>query len=113
MLSLGSGYAAQEFGKVAPAPGLDWSGAPEEWLVNARAKGWIIKTAADDAKVGALIIGRQSGLWVGIVRAVDAGKVSYEILDNHGKLVVLSKDFASLKALLIGYIWPEKSSSSQ
>lgn len=113
-LSQGSGFAAQEFDKAAPAPGLDWTGDLEVWFWEARAKGWVTKRSAQEAKVGAIIIGFESyptGVWVGIVRSVKNDAITYETVDDKGKKVVLTKDFASLKATLLGYIWPQKVST--
>jgi hypothetical protein len=107
------GYSAREFDKIAPEPGVDWTGDQGEWLLNASAKGWVTKTGAADAKAGALIIGHDypTGVWVGIVRTVGDDKVSYETLDDKGKKIVLTKDYALLKTVLLGYIWPEKLSA--
>ena len=110
-LSQSSGFAAREFDKTAPAPGLDWSGEVETWLTGAASKGWVTKSSERDAKVGALLIGADNypaGLWVGIVRTVSTEGMSYETLDKKGKKIVLTKDYASLRTVFQGYIWPER-----
>ncbi len=48
--------AAAEFDKYAPAPGCDWSGDAGSWIVNAKAKKWVIRTDLGAAEEHALIV---------------------------------------------------------
>ena len=108
-----SGHFAKEFDQFAPSPGMDWGECQLAiWLAEAHVKGWVVKTSPKDAKPGALVLGldKSNNAWVGIVRTIDDGKITFETLDAKGKAVqnnvdpeTLQRDFG-----LIGYIWPER-----
>ncbi len=109
------GYVAQEFDKIAPAPGVDWQGAPEKWLEQACINGWIVKTAATDAKAGAIVILiDQSGKYaVGIVRDVSDAGICFDTLDQHRQKQRKNMEYQSLDRdyKIAGYIWPERSTA--
>ncbi|MHC1761422.1 MAG: tetratricopeptide repeat protein [Negativicutes bacterium] len=113
-------YSLKEFDKIAPAPGADWLTSATSnvvtWMDSARGKGWIVKTRATEAKVGAIGIRvnmENSTAGLLIVREVhDWGIVaSYIDMSNEP-----TSDFFLYTSLLgtdkgftfRGYIWPEK-----
>ena len=59
-----SAYFLQEFDKIVPAPGADWmtdkTSAISPWIDAAREKGWVVKTRASEAKIGAIAIRRNN-----------------------------------------------------
>jgi hypothetical protein len=105
---------AEEFEKVAPAPGFNWHGTADQWLGNAYEKGWIVKTAPLSAVPGAIILGVDADqrIWAGIVRAVDKGNVTFDYAGAKGQLTRYTADAKELtdKFHLVGYIWPQKAS---
>lgn len=106
------GYIAQEFDKVAPAPGMNWDGDAEDWFSNAAQFDWVEKTAPQAARVGALILWKSTNgeVSVGIVRHVTADHIIYEIPNKNGTFIQASMDFTALanQFHLIGYIYPKK-----
>ncbi len=111
-LAKATGYFAREFDKIAPAPGMDWTDAAYLWLDSAAQKGWVVKKSFMDAKPGALIVGldRSRNDLVGIVREVRDGKISYETLDEAGKVVrhEIAAETPGRDIIFAGYIWPER-----
>lgn len=105
------GYAAKEFDKIAPAPGVDWNGRPKDWPELAARRGWRVETAATAAKIGSIIIlaGQPGEILVGIIRDVNDTKVRFETLGRHNQLLQKTVDYHSLAGdyRLLGYIWPE------
>jgi len=113
-----SGYFAKEFDKIVPSPGMDWGECLVDiWFASAYEKGWVVKTSPKDAKPGALLLGfdQAHNVWVGIVRAANDGKISFETLDGKGKVVQSNTDIETIKHDfgLIGYIWPEWAKDSK
>ena len=106
------GYVIQEFDKTAPAPGSDWQGPTEKWLEQASANGWIVKTAATDAKPGAIVIlADQAGTYtVGIVREVNDKAIFFDTLGQHRKKLHRNLAYQALARdyKITGYIWPER-----
>lgn len=106
------GYIAQEFDKIAPAPGMNWNGDADDWFSNAAQFGWVEKTAPQAAQVGALIIWKNVNqeVSVGIVRQVAADHIIYELPNKDGTFIQSSMDFTTLanQFHLIGYIYPKK-----
>ncbi|MBP1683460.1 MAG: hypothetical protein H6Q27_1024 [Ignavibacteriaceae bacterium] len=111
------GYIAQEFDKIAPAPGMNWSGDADDWFSNAAQFDWVEKTAPQAAQAGALIVWKNSNqeVSVGIVRQVTADHIIYEALNKDGTLIQYSIDFSTLtnQLHLIGYIYPVKVNRSK
>ncbi len=74
-------YAASEFNRQAPEPGINWSGNAGSWLFNAMGKGWAVNSSPAAAEVGALIVWQDYWLegrvpcWgfghVGVVSSID------------------------------------------
>jgi len=62
-------YAAKEFQKIAPEPGVNWGGDAGAWYKNAGEHGWITTNIQDDSRLvpGSIIVW---GNHVQIVRAV-------------------------------------------
>jgi surface antigen len=82
-------YAAQEFEKNAPQPGVNWLSANYDWVLHANQAGWVTRAMARDAMVGAIAewkgINRDGG-HVAIVRAVLSDRIIVEE-NNVGKVV--------------------------
>jgi rhodanese-related sulfurtransferase len=111
------GYFAKEFDKVAPTPGMDWDNEILSiWFAGAAQKGWVVKTSPPDAIPGAIILGfdRSNNAWVGIVREVDNKKITFEALDDKGRVVQNRVDIENLNQEygLFGYIWPRRTTDS-
>jgi hypothetical protein len=106
------GYIAQEFDKLASAPGMNWNGDADDWFSNAAQFGWLEKTAPQDASVGAIILWKDASqkISVGIVRQVTADHIVYELPNIDGTFVQSSIDFDTFtnQFHLIGYIYPVK-----
>lgn len=60
-------YAAKEFEKIAPSPGVNWGGDANQWFINAGAKGWETTIKHDEVDYGAIVV---LGNHVQIVREV-------------------------------------------
>lgn len=112
-----TGHFAREFDKVAPAPGVNWHRIDYLWLTGASQKGWIVKTSLQDVKPGALIVGADQThhTLIGIVREVNDGKITYEKLDEMGRVIKFITDPKSLEREInfYGYIWPERIQSEK
>ena len=118
-------YFLKEFDKVAPPPGANWMNekttALAPWFDAAREKGWVVKTRADAAKVGAIAIRRNPNTGqatLNIVREVyDWGfKGSYMGKDGepHEGTVSFSYLLSTAKGYhFVGYIWPEREKSGK
>ena len=108
------GYAAKEFDKLAPSPGVDWQGRPEDWPELAVRHGWRVETVPTAAKTGAIIIAvdRTGRALVGIIRAVNDTGICFETLGQHKQSMQKTVEYQSIKDgyKLIGYIWPEHAS---
>lgn len=106
------GYIAQEFDKLAPAPGINWNGDADDWFSNAAQFGWIEKTAPQDSRVGAIIIWKNTNqeVSIGIVCQVTADHIVYALPNKDGTFVQSSIDFDTLanQFHLIDYIYPVK-----
>ncbi len=121
--------AAQEFDKVAPNPGVNWNGNAGNWFDNAGKAGWITKTGAKEAKVGAIVVWT-GGIYghVAIVRQVTTSGIIIEEMNygpyrnkaeeasaitvNFSKFSPATLNFDNLnrnngKLIFKGYIWPE------
>lgn len=110
-----TGYFAREFDKYAPAPGLDWEGSSEAWLINAYQKGWVIKSSPQSARPGAIILfTKKYSIWVGIVREVTSNGIRFEAFNDQNKITSYEANFDSLvpSFQFFGYIWPEKQQSN-
>jgi len=107
-----AGYFASEFNKYAPVPVLDLESEPTIWFYTAHEQGWVVKLAAKDAKLGALILGydKSNALWIGIVRGISDGIITFGTLDANGQEIKNSVDPSTLQHeyRLIGYIWPQR-----
>ncbi|MDU2063634.1 MAG: hypothetical protein E6713_02240 [Sporomusaceae bacterium] len=104
-------YAAQEFDKTAPAPGVDWSGDKEEWFLEAARQGWAEKTKASEGKQGAIILVKQQGqvMEVGVVCNADAKQVKYRFWSEADHLEKKQLQLDTMPAgMTIAYIYPEK-----
>ncbi len=92
-----SKYAAAEFDRLSPSPGLNWSVTEMDWLPVARSAGWVTSVAVRGAYVGALIVWVNDDLsngHIAIVREVnDKGIVIEET--NVGK-------FKGVKTYVVG-----------
>ena len=105
-------YAAQEFDKTAPAPGVDWKGGSADWFLAAASAGWLEKTDPLAAKPNALILLKNPtiGITVGIIRKVTDKAVVYESISPQGTSFQATVHFDQLTRdqSLIGYIFPVK-----
>jgi peptidoglycan DL-endopeptidase CwlO len=101
----------KEFDKIAPAPGVNWTGPTYSWITGADIKGW--KTSKDPAaaKVGALIVRGDTvndKSWVGIVREVTETGIVVEWGTRSLKSSTYAVAYADLPNLFFeGYIYPE------
>jgi len=83
-------YAAQEFEKIAPPPGVNWLSENRDWVLHADQAGWVVKLGVREAMPGAVIEwneveqGSGAGGHVAIVRQVLADKIIVEQM-NSGK----------------------------
>lgn len=129
-------YAAQEFEKIAPSPGVNWLDNNYDWVLQANKAGWVTKIMARDVMVGAIAewqdLSRDGG-HVAIVRAVlsdriiveenNVGKVvgsqtylfdgrNYrsEVTDGWGKTTIRAIKYDDILKMdtrkFMGYIWP-------
>lgn len=129
-------YAAQEFEKIAPKPGVNWLNTNYDWTLQANQAGWVTKAMARDAMVGAIAewqgLNRDGG-HVAIVRVVlsdriiveenNVGKVvgnrifsfggiNYrsEVTDGWGKTTIRAIKYEDMRKMdsrkFMGYIWP-------
>jgi surface antigen len=94
-------YAAQEFEKNAPPPGVNWLNKNSDWVLQANNAGWVTRAAARDAMVGAIAewetTDRNGGGHVAIVRAVLSDRIIVEE-NNVGKVVdSLTFSFGGIK----------------
>jgi len=66
-------YAARQFDKAAPSPGINWRGNAKTWYAHANAAGWQVTRSASRAVPGSIIVwnDHRSG-HVGVVRRVTA-----------------------------------------
>jgi surface antigen len=66
-------YAARQFDKAAPSPGVNWRGNAKTWYAHASRAGWRVTRRADLAVPGSIIVwnDHRSG-HVGVVRRVTA-----------------------------------------
>lgn len=107
-------FVAKEFDKIAPPPGMNWSGSPETWLDQAYQNGWTVKTSVTDAKLGSIVIlsDQSTKITVGIVRDINDTGIRFDSLE-HNKQV--QKKMLSYQAVneykIIGYIWPERTTA--
>lgn len=105
------GYAAKEFDKLAPSPGVDWQGRPQDWPELAVRHGWRVETVPTAAKTGAIIIAvdRTGRVLAGIIRAVNDTGICFETLGPHKQSMQTTVEYHSLENdyKLIGYVWPE------
>jgi hypothetical protein len=115
-----SAYYLQEFDKVAPAPGADWMNtktpAISPWFDAAREKGWVVKTRASEAKVGAIVICHNPDKGLSrlyIVKEVfdwgfKAGFIGKDGEPKEGNIahsyLLSTQDGYTFR----GYIWPER-----
>lgn len=77
-------YAAQRFDGVAPSPKCNWGGDAGTWLENADTKGWQTDRAATSARVGAVIVWRNSSYGhVAFVESVSSSGITIREM-NYG-----------------------------
>ncbi|MBU2699108.1 surface antigen [Sporomusaceae bacterium BoRhaA] len=82
-------YAAQEFEKIAPQPGVNWLDGNYDWVLHANKAGWVTKLMARDVMIGAIAEWQgfnRDGGHVAIVRAVLSDRIIVEE-NNVGKTV--------------------------
>jgi len=105
-------YAAEEFNKIAPDPGVDWRGDAWEWFENAR--GWAKSKQPMSAEKGAIIVwgeykdkGKKENVYghVGIVENVDCNSNTITVSEmNWGKFYSVTTNTLSLHNLDRGKI---------
>ncbi|WP_145095558.1 hypothetical protein [Sporomusa sp. KB1] len=107
--SSSEGFVAKEFDKLAPAPGIDWSGSLETWMDQARQNGWNVKTSVTDVKLGSIVLFDQSNkIIVGIVRDINDTGIRFDTLE-HNQVQQKMVNYQSVNEYkIIGYIWPER-----
>lgn len=78
-------YAARQFDKAAPSPGINWRGNARTWYAHASAAGWRVTRRAGLAVPGSIIVwdDHHSG-HVGVVRRVTAHYVYGQEMNWHG-----------------------------
>lgn len=133
-------YAAQEFEKNAPAPGVNWLSDNYDWLSHAHESGWVVKTTVRDVMVGAIVEWQgleRDGGHVAIVRKVLAdriiveennvgkttGSIQYEfggkrylseVTEGWSKATIRSIKYDDMLKMdtrkFMGYIWPVRQS---
>ncbi len=133
-------YAAQEFEKIAPSPGVNWLNYNYDWILQAQQSGWVVKTTVRDVMVGAIVEWQgldRNGGHVAIVRQVlsdriiveenNVGKVTgsndytfggyhykSEVTDGWGKTTIRAIKYEDMLKMdtrkFMGYIWPVRQS---
>lgn len=115
-----SAYYLKEFDKVAPAPGADWmkekTSNISSWLDAAREKGWVVKSRANEAKIGAIGIRQNPDTQtarLSFVREVYDWGIKYSYIGTDGEPKDGTISFSRLLSaqdgyMFKGYIWPEK-----
>ena len=74
-------YAAWEFHRIAPSPGVNWPGDADKWYDNASSAGWEVTTDASHVVPGSIIVwvGGVEGMGhVGIVQKITADSLSIQ-----------------------------------
>lgn len=108
--SWGPTFAVKEFDKIAPPPGMNWSGNVNDWMEQAAVYFWQTSTDSLRPQVGALLIrsNRSSGgVWVDIVREVNADSLVAEGMASTGKHRLDTFKISDLSKLnFAGYIYP-------
>ena len=133
-------YAAQEFEKIAPQPGVNWLKYNYDWVLQARQAGWVVKTSVRDVIPGAIVEWqgtKRDGGHVAIVRRVLANRIIVEemnvgtttgmavynfggeshqspVTDGWNKISIRSILYSDLLKMdnkkFMGYIWPVRQS---
>ncbi len=85
-------YAAQEFAKIAPSPGVNWLNYNYDWLIQAEAAGWVVKTTVRDVMVGAI------AEWQGLER--DGGHVAIVRKVLSDRIIVEEQNIGSITGSL-------------
>lgn len=129
-------YAAQEFEKIAPSPGVNWLNYNYDWLIQADSAGWVVKTTVREAMAGSIVEWQgleRDGGHVAIVRKVLSDRIIVEeynvgnitgslkytfqgirynsnITSGWGKATIRAIKYEDLLKMetrkFIGYIWP-------
>jgi len=133
-------YAAQEFEKIAPQPGVNWLKYNYDWVLQAKQSGWVVKTNVRDVISGSIVewqgLKREGG-HVAIVRQVLANRIIVEemnvgtitgtavynfggeshqspVTDGWNKIGIRSILYSDLLKVdnkkFMGYIWPVRKS---
>ncbi|WP_312202208.1 CHAP domain-containing protein [Anaerospora hongkongensis] len=133
-------YAAQEFAKIAPSPGVNWLNYNYDWLIQAEAAGWVVKTTVRDVMVGAIAEWQgleRDGGHVAIVRKVLSDRIIVEeqnigsitgslkytfqgihynsqVTSGWGKVTIRAIKYEDMLKMdtkkFMGYIWPVRKS---
>ncbi|WP_165866128.1 CHAP domain-containing protein [Lucifera butyrica] len=133
-------YAAQEFEKIAPAPGVNWLNYNYDWVVQAQQAGWVVKTTVRNVMVGAIAEWQgldRNGGHVAIVRKVLSDRIiveennvgnttgsrdytfggrhcKTEVTDGWGKTTIRAIKYDDMLKMgtrkFMGYIWPVRQS---
>lgn len=129
-------YAAQEFEKTAPSPGVNWLNYNYDWVIQAQKAGWVVTTTVRDTMVGAIVEWQDNNRYgghVAIVRRVLSDKIIVEesnvgkkindlkytfnghkyvtdVTDGWGKTTIRAIKYTDMLTMnnekFIGYIWP-------
>jgi surface antigen len=107
-------YAAKEFDKVAPSPGVNWHGDAQDWYINASIQGWTATSEPREARVGSIIVWRGNKYGhVAIIRQVSDTKITLDemnwgdFIDRDNAITVHFGKVTSTGTLsFVGYILP-------
>jgi len=109
-------YAAREFDKVAPSPGVNWRGNAKTWYAHASVVGGRVTRMPGAAVAGSIIVwNNQRSGHVGVVRRVTAHYVYGQEM-NWGRFGVvtrfkLRRDRLSRNAYkFVGFVLPKRKS---
>lgn len=107
-------YMLKEFDKIAPMPGVNWTGKVGDWVNNAEKAGWVVKKNPIEAMVGALVVKENAEkhlIKVGIIRIINDNAITIDTrssdlypLTQTVALSDLNQDKGNFK--FVGYIWP-------
>jgi CHAP domain. len=134
-------YAAQEFEKIAPAPGVNWLNENYDWASQAQQAGWVVRCNVREAVPGAIVEWqgvKRDGGHVAIVREVLADRIIVEeynvgtvvsarqysfgdkryespVTDGWGKATLRAIKYEEMLKMddrkFMGYIWPVRQSA--
>lgn len=115
----GVAWPVREFDKIAPKPDFNWPGKERDWPVEAKKKGWAVKTSPSEPAIGALLLLEHvttKNIVVGIVREIYPSVAVFDYVDTpYSRVNTLRLTFQQMldpKAfggyVFKAYIWAEQ-----